>query len=86
MGAVSNLLIQGCHLCKSADRKISCKGRCPSCNEMSARIANGLACLAAREAMNKECFNGGDDNHKGEINKVKTAVQNCENLRISKGC
>lgn len=81
---LSSRILRGCF--KSADRKISCRGRCLSCDEMSARIANGLACLAAREAMNKECFNGGDDNHRGETDNVKTAVKNCEKLRISKGC
>ena len=48
-----------------------------SCDEIKIRKANAAACLAAREAINKKCFKGGDKTHKAEEENARKALKKC---------
>ena len=57
--------------------------RCQSGMSRDEALANAAAfdaCAAARDAVNKKCFNGGDDGHQRAANNARAAAQNCREI------
>ncbi|MBN8233368.1 hypothetical protein JYK02_38210 [Corallococcus macrosporus] len=57
-----------------------------NCLELANRRNLGLACAAARQAINDTCFRGGDAAHIDELSKAFAAVATCECKLIANGC
>lgn len=50
------------------------------------RIENGDRCITARDRENRECWNGGDDDHKQALDEAERSRKNCyEELNNRKG-
>jgi len=48
------------------------------CDTLRAKKARFLACAAARDAMNQECFGGGDNGHQDQANQMRNGANNCQ--------
>ena len=68
----------GPYLAFPPDRK-----RCPA---IYARIGLGLSCIYAQDALNKECFNGGNPGHKDKIKEAQKAINTCTRALRFNGC
>jgi len=55
--------------CKNAKRM--------SCEELEARAAAGVACIAARLAIMFTCYGGGDPRHWSEVGRVSDVLNDC---------
>lgn len=50
------------------------------CDRAGRLIGNGTECVAWRQRINDECFNGGDAEHNGQIQERQNGIDNCERL------
>lgn len=55
----------------------ACGGDLLDCAEIARRVNQGYACLAARLAVMNECFGGGDEVHKRQVQQTRQAIRNC---------
>jgi hypothetical protein len=56
-----------------------CKGT-QSLVKLTENRDNALACKGAREQINNECFAGGDEGHRKQVEQLQNAVNNCNRL------
>lgn len=57
------------------------------CFEINRRIANNLACLAARQAIDDECYQGmPDSGHETQENQIINSIYNCYTNYTTNGC
>lgn len=59
------------------------KNRCPA---IIANITRSLGCIYAQEALNKECFDGGDPGHKKKIDQAWNTINTCSRALAYNGC
>jgi hypothetical protein len=61
------------------DAKRSCdeEGQKLTCKKISARSRLSKACLTAREQIMRECYDGGDANHRKEARRAAVALNKC---------
>lgn len=62
----------------------ACK-RTDECRVINFKIANILACSAARRKMNKQCWGGGDDGHKQAVSQLDKQLNDCLKYKYE-GC
>lgn len=68
----------------------ACKTGARACNPtqdsdtLKANLAMNLACAAARDAVNKTCYKGGDPGHKQAADDARRAAQKCADLIAQK--
>lgn len=59
------------------------KNRCPA---IIANITRSLGCIYAQDALNKECFDGGNPGHKDKIQQAWNAINTCSRALVYNGC
>ncbi|MCC7103327.1 MAG: hypothetical protein IT206_09660 [Fimbriimonadaceae bacterium] len=59
------------------------KKRCPA---IIANITLSLGCIYAQDALNKECFGGGDPGHKQKIKEAWNTINTCTKALAFNGC
>ena len=65
---------------RACNQKRSCRsgrGLISDQSQVLSRIANGQACVAARERINNECFLGGDKPHQRELQNARDVLNIC---------
>jgi len=71
-----NLACSGPSACKASQ----------TCAELAANMATNLGCAAARNAINKTCYGGGDAGHREAAANATAAASKCALLMVAKGC
>ncbi len=69
------------------DRERSCTMQGDTCASAKAKVSAGYACTDAREKMQKECFQKGDDGYEGhmlQISEAYAALRRCEAVMAEK--
>jgi hypothetical protein len=54
-----------------------CHKRNETCQSVEAKMLSGYQCQAIRMKIMKECFRGGDENHRKELNGVNSVLYQC---------
>ncbi len=70
--------------CKQAGA-FSCK-LSQSCVVLKANKAKAIRCAVSREAINSQCFGGGDVGHKTAATNARTAESFCQAKLVQKPC
>jgi hypothetical protein len=63
----------------ACDPEKRCKGD-QRLDELEKNLNQNLACKGAREQINNECFAGGDEGHRKQVEEVQNAVNRCNRL------
>jgi RHS repeat-associated protein len=79
------ILLQGAVIIACKIGKRACDAS-QECSTLRVNLAKNLACAAARDAINNQCFNGGDQGHRTAANEARNAARRCEELIVKKGC
>jgi type VI secretion system secreted protein VgrG len=56
------------------------------CGTLQSNHGKNLACASARDAINVECFGGGDAGHRQAADDARRAAARCSALMVSKRC
>ncbi len=71
-------------LCKNAgSRSCSYADACPT---IATKIDVAAKCIEARQKINSQCYNGGDDGHKAQVQQEVNLQNNCYEISTSVGC
>jgi len=76
------------HYCKDEPRKCTDVPRSEEAPEsyFKTRLENGERCITARDRENRECWNGGDDEHRQALDETERGRRNChDELNTRKG-
>lgn len=70
----------------NCDRQRACHAGMSGCANLSQRVLFNVRCANARNAINSECYGGGDANHRAAERQAAQAGNSCRRLWASRQC